>query len=215
MELIRKKGKQHDNVDVTFRIVSQHTKIGRLVVTYQSVCSYLLFIVMGYAAVNLKLLQEVEIHVLSNLDRHQHAVNDAWVGNCQISFSIQLINTIRRAQVIILFIIKSMFTLVFCLQTIKQNEPPHSDAFLGQRLLSLTLHGRSTAFYCAITTVQYQPYKYSRILYGHVVGMVRCDWPFTIGYIIIQYITSLAFSPQSIKLNMMYQVSTGLRCISG
>ena len=56
MELIRKKGKQHDNVDVTFRIVSQHTKIGRLVVTYQSVCSYLLFIVMGYAAVNLKLL---------------------------------------------------------------------------------------------------------------------------------------------------------------
>ena len=28
-----------------------------------------------------------------------------------------------------------------------------------------------------ITTVQYQPYQYRRILYGHVVGMVRCDWP--------------------------------------
>ena len=71
-----------------------------------------------------------------------------------------------------------MFTLVFCLQTIKRNEPaPHLDAFLGQRLLSLTLHGRSTALNCAITTVQYQPYQYSRILYGHVVGMVRCDWP--------------------------------------
>jgi len=28
-----------------------------------------------------------------------------------------------------------MFTLVFCLQTTKRNEPaPHSDAFLGQRL---------------------------------------------------------------------------------
>jgi len=49
MELIRKKGKQHDNVDVTFRIVSQHTKIGRLVVTYQSqfvAISYLLLWVM-------------------------------------------------------------------------------------------------------------------------------------------------------------------------
>ena len=57
---------------------------------------------------------------------------------------------------IILLIIKSMFTLVFCLQTIKRNEPtPHSDAFLDQQLLSLTLHGRSTAFNCAITTVQW------------------------------------------------------------
>jgi len=44
-----------------------------------------------------------------------------------------------------------MFTLVFYLQTIKRNAPaPHSDAFLGQRLLSLTLHGRSTALNCAI-----------------------------------------------------------------
>ena len=78
-----------------------------------------------------------------------------------------------------------MFTLVFCLQTIKRNEPaPHSGAFLGQRLLSLTLHGRSTALNCAIPTVQYQPYKYRRIVYGHVVGLVRCDWPFTFGYII-------------------------------
>jgi len=48
-----------------------------------------------------------------------------------------------------------MFTLVFCLQTIKRNEPaPHSDAFLGQRLSSWTLRGRSTALNCAITTVQ-------------------------------------------------------------
>jgi len=47
-----------------------------------------------------------------------------------------------------------MFTLVFCLQTITRNEPaPHTHAFLGQRLLSLTLHGRSTALNCAITTV--------------------------------------------------------------
>jgi len=49
----------------------------------------------------------------------------------------------------------------------------------------LTLHGRSTALNCAITTVQYQPYQHRRILYGHEVGMVRCDWPFTVGYIII------------------------------
>jgi len=27
----------------------------------------------------------------------------------------------------------------------------------------LTLHGRSTALNCAITTVQYQPYQYRRI----------------------------------------------------
>ena len=26
--------------------------------------------------------------------------------------------------------------------------------------------------------------QYRRILYGHVVWMVRCDWPFTVGYII-------------------------------
>jgi len=78
-----------------------------------------------------------------------------------------------------------MFTLVFCLQTIKRNQPaPHLDAFLGQRLFSLTLHGRSTALNCAITTIQYQPYQYRRILYGHMVGMVRCDWPITVGYII-------------------------------
>ena len=73
----------------------------------------------------------------------------------QISFSIYLFHTIRRAKVIILFIIKSMFTLVFCLQTIKRNEPaPHLDALLGQRLLSLTLHGRSTALNFTISIVQ-------------------------------------------------------------
>jgi len=44
---------------------------------------------------------------------------------------------------------------MFCLQTIKRNEQAHhSDAFLGQRLLSLTLHRRSTALNCTITTVQ-------------------------------------------------------------
>ena len=101
--------------------------------------------------------------MLSNLDGHQHALNE-YMGRelfmfClvskalnQISFSIWLINTIRRALVIILFIIKSMYSD----QTIKRNEPaPHSDAFLGQWLLSLTLHGWSTALNCAITTVQY------------------------------------------------------------
>jgi len=47
-----------------------------------------------------------------------------------------------------------MFSLVFGLQTIKRNKSePHSDAFLGQRLLSLTLHGSSSAL-CPITTVQ-------------------------------------------------------------
>jgi len=33
--------------------------------------------------------------------------------------------------------------------------------------------------YRPITTVQYR-----WIVDGHVVGMVRCDWPFTAGYII-------------------------------
>ena len=54
---------------------------------------------MGYAAVNLKLLYEVEIHVLSNLDGLQHALNE-YMGRelfmfclvakalSQISFSI-------------------------------------------------------------------------------------------------------------------------------
>ena len=31
---------------------------------------------MGYAAVNLKLFSEVEIHVVLNLDGHQHALNE-------------------------------------------------------------------------------------------------------------------------------------------
>ena len=31
---------------------------------------------MGYAAVNLKLFWEVEIHALSNLDGYQHALNE-------------------------------------------------------------------------------------------------------------------------------------------
>ena len=30
-------------------------------------------------------------------------------------------------------------------------------------------------------------FKSGRILYGHVVGIVRCDWPFKVGYIIIDY----------------------------
>ena len=63
---------------------------------------------MGYAAVNLKLFLEVEIHVLSNLDGHKHALNE-YIGRellmfclvskalSQISFSSWLINTIRRA----------------------------------------------------------------------------------------------------------------------
>jgi len=49
MERIRKKGKQHDNADVTFRIVPTTDEIGRLVVTYQSqfvANSYLLLWVM-------------------------------------------------------------------------------------------------------------------------------------------------------------------------
>jgi len=37
-------------------------------------------------------------------------------------------------------------TSILCLQTIKRNDTePHSDTFLNQRLLSLTLHGSSTA----------------------------------------------------------------------
>ena len=104
--------------------------------------------------------------MLSNLDGHQLALNE-YMGRelfmfclvskalSQISFSIYLFNTIRRAKVIILFIIKSMITLVFCLQTINRNEPAlHLDALLGQRLLSLTLHGRSTALNFTISIVQ-------------------------------------------------------------
>ena len=79
-----------------------------------------------------------------------------------------------------------MFTLVFCLQTIKRNEPaPYSDAFI----VDFTWEVNCTQLcntYRPITTVQYR-----RILYGHVVGMVLCDWPFTVGYIITNYIAHL------------------------
>jgi len=54
-----------------------------------------------------------------------------------------------------MFKILIMLTLVFCLATIKRNELEHySDTFLGQRLLSLTVHGTSTAIDFPITTVQ-------------------------------------------------------------
>ena len=36
MERIRKKGKQDDSSDVTFRFFADNRRIGRLVVTYQS-----------------------------------------------------------------------------------------------------------------------------------------------------------------------------------
>ena len=50
MERIRKKGKQHDSSDVTFRIVPTTDEIDRLLVTYQSqfvANSYLLLWVMS------------------------------------------------------------------------------------------------------------------------------------------------------------------------
>ena len=100
---------------------------------------------MGYAAVNLKLFYEVEIYVLSNLDGHQHALNE-YMGRelfmfCLVSKSYILFNLVNC-------------TAVNCTQLCTNYHP--------------------------ITTVQYR-----RILYGYVVGMVRCDWPFTVGYILI------------------------------
>ena len=56
IELIRKKGKQHDNSDATFRMVSTTNENWQTRSDFsESRCSYLLFVVMGYAAVNLKL----------------------------------------------------------------------------------------------------------------------------------------------------------------
>jgi len=70
-----------------------------------------------------------------------------------------------------------MFTLVFCLQT---NEPaPHSDAFVVDFAWEFICTQLSN-HYCPITTVQYRI-----LVYGHVVGIMRCDWPFTVGYIIM------------------------------
>jgi len=69
------------------------------------------------------------------------------------------------------------------LQTIKHNESEsHSETFI----VDFTWEVNCTQLYNhyhPITTVQYH-----RILDGHVVRMVRCDWPFTVGYIIIHYI---------------------------
>ena len=108
--------------------------------------------------------------MLSNLDRHQNALNEymdrqlfmfCLVSKAlsQISCSFYLITTIEKG-VGNYIVYNKDYVYKLCLQTIKRNElAPQSDAFLGQRLLSLTLHGRSTALNCAITTVQYQPYN--------------------------------------------------------
>jgi len=56
MERIRKKGKQHDSSDVTFRIVPTTAENWQVRIDLSElVCSLLLFVAMGYAAVNLKL----------------------------------------------------------------------------------------------------------------------------------------------------------------
>jgi len=56
MERIRKKGKQHDSSDETFRIMPTTNENWQARSDFsESVCSLLLFVVMGYAAVNLKL----------------------------------------------------------------------------------------------------------------------------------------------------------------
>ena len=61
------KGKQHDSSDETFQIVPTTDENWQTRSDLSaSVCSLLLFVVIGYAAVNLKLFQEVDIHVLSN-----------------------------------------------------------------------------------------------------------------------------------------------------
>ena len=42
------------------------------------------------------------------------------------------------------------------------------------------------------------PVQYRSILDGHLVGMVRCDWPFTVGYVII-FIMVLIFEISIVK----------------
>ena len=108
-----------------------------------------------------------------------------------------------------------MFTLVFCLQTIKRNESaPRSTAFI----VDFTWEVNCTQLcnnYRPITTVQYR-----RILYGHVVGMMRCDWPSTDGYIINGYISHTVLqspmqtSPLTIQKQIFATMSKYGRCIS-
>ena len=152
---------------------------------------------MSYAAVYLKLFQEVKIHVLSNLDVHQHALNE-YMGRelfmfclvskalSQISFSIWLINTIRRAQDIVYNKDCVYARILFTNYQTKLTSTSfgwfsRSTAFI----VDFTWEVNCTQLcnnYHPISTVQYR-----WILYGHVVGMVRCDQPFTVGYLLIQH----------------------------
>ena len=53
-----------------------------------------------------------------------------------------------------------------------------------------------------------------RILYGHVVGMVRCDWPFTVGYIIIIVVHWMCFTFVQYKDLVKSTVNRPERCMS-
>ena len=96
-------------------------------------------------------------------------------------------NTFRRMQVIILFKRSIMLTLVFCLRTILRTKWTSTSSGYFSRstdfIVDFTWEVLCTQLYNnyrPLTTVQYL-----RILDDHVVGMVQCDWPFTVGYIII------------------------------
>ena len=53
-----------------------------------------------------------------------------------------------------------------------------------------------------------------RILYGHMVGMVRCDWPFTVGYIIIIVVHWMCFTFVQYKDLVKSTVNRPERCMS-
>ena len=83
MERIRKKGKQHDNADVTFRIVPTTDEIGRLVVTYQSqfvANSYLLLWVIPQSTYNCsRKWKNMCYQTLTDINTRS---TSTWVGHC-------------------------------------------------------------------------------------------------------------------------------------
>ena len=94
------------------------------------------------------------MHVLSNLDGHQHALNE-YMGR-ELFMFFPVFKALSQISFYYYIDYNKEYVYARILFTNDQTKeaPPNSDAFLGQRLLSLVLHVRSTALNCTITTVQ-------------------------------------------------------------
>ena len=125
------------------------------------------------------------MHVLSNLDRHQHALNEH-MGR-ELFMFVPVFKALSQIFFYNYIVYNKEYVYARILFTNDQTKWTSTSFECFSRstavIVDFTLEVNCNQLcnnYRPISTVHYR-----RILYGHMVGMVRCDWPFTVGYIII------------------------------